>query len=292
MKTCAIKAVLICVVVCIASVAYSIEMPEIGYKLKGDWHSITWRMGRPGPLVSNMPFGGAAVLSNTVILWVNGDTGAVYKISAITNYPPPLVLIIEDNPPRKVKVDGGGTGELPYMYIEGPVKNIKLKGYQSVGKIAVSNSGAEAGVKIINASKAPKGTILSSMWSVIVTGPLKKFMAKKCGLGGTGAENPGFLVTGEGSKKAKVKVSGEGLHYILMCGSVTSNLFNEAYNACWAAQDIVPAYVQEGEIKKIKSPSYGPGICGITVDKKIPAKKLEKIPVIDFVGMENIFDME
>ncbi len=242
------------------------------------------------------PMGGYhSSYTNIAIIYFFDARGAVCKIrpSNKAGTAQPLAVFIKGGIPKAVIIDGGkeNKSELLYVYADGNLNKLKIKGFGSVGKIAVSNNNEGAGVTILNTSKAAAGVTAGNIHSVIVSGKLKKLQSNKGGFGGSSSTDTGVISIGEASPKGQIKVGKNAeMAYILLCGGLVGGGYDyaAAYSECWSSQQVVQTVVKMGSVKRVKTKAIGPGIFGLHVEKKY--KDVTKLEITDLIGMDNLVE--
>ncbi len=274
------------------------EAPNTDYEVKISPNVILYTA--VGASISNQlinaPFGGYKTsYSNLVIIGFFGANGGACKIRPASKAGKglPLAVLVKDGMPKTIMIDGGkdNKSELLYVYAEGNLKKLKIKGFASVGKIAISNNNDGTGVTIQNATKPSAGGAAGNVHSVIVNGKLKKLQSNKGGFGGTSPTDTGVISIEGDSPKGIIKSGPSAqMPYLLFCGGLVNGGydFSAAYNHCWAMQQVDQAVVKMGSIKKLITKDIGPAIFGLNVEKKY--KDATKLKITDVVGMENFVE--
>ncbi len=247
-------------------------------------------------VLMNAPMGGYhSSYTNIVIIYFFEAEDAVCKIRPAdkAGSAQPLAVYIKGGMPKAVMIDGGkeNESELLYVYAEGNLKKLKIKGFRNVGKIAISNNNEGAGVTIQNASKSAAGEVAGNIHSVIVSGKLKKLLSNKGGFGGTSPTDTGVIVIEGASPGGMIKVGkGAEMSDLLFCGGLVSGGYNyvEAFNECWTSQQVLQTVIKMGLIKKVKTKAIGPGVFGLKVERKY--KDATKLKITDLVGVENLVE--
>jgi len=247
-------------------------------------------------VLMNAPMGGYhSSYTNIVIIYFFEAEDAVCKIRPAdkAGSAQPLAVYIKGGMPKAVMIDGGkeNESELLYVYVEGNLKKLKIKGFGTVGKIAISNNNEGTGVTIQNASKAAAGQIAGNIHSVIVSGKLKKLQSNKGGFGGFSPTDTGVIAIEGASPGGMIKVGKGGeMSNLLFCGGLVNGGYNyaEAFNECWSSQQVLQTVIKIGLVKKVKTKAIGPGVFGLQVEKKY--KDATKLKITDLVGMENLVE--
>jgi len=242
------------------------------------------------------PMGGYhSSYTNIVLIYFFEASNAVCKIRPANKAgsAQPLAVFIKGGIPKVVMIDGGkeNKSELLYVYADGNFKKLKIKGFASVGKIAISNNNEGTGVTIQNASKSSAGETAGNVHTVIVSGKLKKLQSNKGGFGGTSPTDTGVISIGEASPKGLIKNGKDAeMAYLLFCGGLVGGGYDyaAAYSECWSSQQVVQTVVKMGSVKKVKTKAIGPGIFGLQVEKKY--KDATKLNITDLIGMEHLVE--
>ena len=227
-------------------------------------------------VLMNAPMGGYhSSYTNIVIIYFFEAENAVCKIrpSNKAGSAQPLALIIKGGIPKVVMIDGGkeNKSELLYVYADGNLEKLKIKGFGTVGKIAISNNNEGAGVTIQNASKAAAGQVAGNIHSVIVSGKLKKLQSNKGGFGGSSSTDTGVIAIEGASPGGMIKVGKNAeMSYLLFCGGLVNGGYNyaEAFDECWSSQQVLQTVIKMGSVKKEKTKAIGPAIFGLQFEKK------------------------
>ncbi len=299
-----IKKRLILFTVLLASLTFALPWMEIlhsNYMYKGPNHTAMYITGQSASAnLTNAPFGGVfSDVTNALIYYIIGATNGVCKFKPKDGVTcaQPLAVFAVDGAPKKIIIDGGKdcTAKLLYVYVDGSsvgdIKKVLIKGYGEVGKIAISNKSDIVGVTIQNVSKPSAGNeVAGNIHSVIVSGKLKKLQSNFGGIGGA-LTNIGVVSVETPSPKGQIKVSSKAeMSHLLFCGGLVNGGYDfaDAYNECWATQQVDLTVVKMGSIKKLKTKSIGPAIFGLQVEKKY--KNASKLKITDVVGMENFVE--
>lgn len=295
------RKIIVAIMVIFTTIAFAIPWQEAsgtGYEVKLPPNYIIGTAYGKGisNVLMNAPMGGYhSSYTNIVIIYFFEAEDAVCKIRPAekAGSAQPLAVYIKGGMPKAVMIDGGkeNKSELLYVYAAGNLKKLKIKGFRTVGKIAISNDNECAGVTIQNVSKAAAGQVAGNIHSVIVSGKLKKLQSNKGGFGGASPTDTGVIAVEGASPGGIIKVGkGAEMSNLLFCGGLVNGGYNysEAYNECWSSQQVLQTVIKMGLIKKVKTKAIGPGIFGMQVEKKY--KDATKLKITDLVGMENLVE--
>ncbi len=247
-------------------------------------------------ILANAPFGGYnTAYTNYAYIFISNAVDGVCKIRPKdkAGQAEPLALFIVGSMPKTVIVEGGKSNEseLLYVYADGNLKKLIIKGFEKIGKIAINNNDEGKGVTIQNAFKPVGNETAGNVHSVIVSGKLKKLQSKKGGFGGSSSNHIGAIAIEGASQKGIIKSGPKAeMSFLLFCGGLVNGGYNyaEAYDECWASQKVDNTVVKIGSIKKVDTKVIGPAVFGLQVVKKL--KNDSKLTVTNLIGEENLVE--
>lgn len=253
--------------------------------------SVVTDAGAIRDILTNAPAGGLTdIPSELVLIILSNATGGNAKFTPVNKADNGTYALLIEGSPTKIDVDCGqakGSGQLPYMAVNGSPIKIMFKGMSRVGKVVVLNAGAAAGVHIQNISKHTKNyspALLGDLsnepgriHSVITTGKLKRLHSNHGGFGGTSATDPGVIAIGEASPDGEIKANPKGhVSFVLLCAGLTPSHdydYAGAYDACIQSNAVLPRVVM-GSLKMLNAKEIGPAVIGATFTKRIPAQQI------------------
>lgn len=240
-------------------------------------------------LLTNAPYGGLnPVPPGIVAIIVSNASGGASKIKPVCKSSGDIIAVFFYGDASMLQVDCGQSdchGKLYYLYAQGTIGKVLLKGMGLVGKVVVNNDGASTGVQIQNISKdkgatdIPGVSVNGGIHSVITAGLLDRLHSNHGTFGGTSATDPGVIAVGADSIKGQVKAKG-GLAHLLICKELTSSNkydYAAAYTECMATKTVQP-YVVSAQLKRLNTKKIGPAVCAVKLEKKCSAKKMDVTP--------------